>query len=147
MANFIEAETLYIYSAINKILLWEDCVANVNPKCTTDCEIADPLGETINSSFHDENINSIPSEGANNNRQDFFDASSAVREEQSQPLDTNTEEIKNRSAKEIVLEGKRVVDIQYFLNSLKSIGNHAPWMGCSLNSMEITGENRHGLNS
>ncbi|KAF2885644.1 hypothetical protein ILUMI_20529 [Ignelater luminosus] len=75
------------------------------------------------------------------------DPSSAVREDQSQPLDANTEEIKNRSAKEIVLEGKRVVDIQYFLNSLKSIGNHAPWMECSLNNMEITGENRNGLNS
>lgn len=59
-------------------------------------------------------------------------------------VQTNEHETK---IQELQLTGKRIVDINYFINSLKLISNHNPIMGCSLQNMIVVNENRRGLHS
>ncbi|XP_050519213.1 uncharacterized protein LOC126893255 [Diabrotica virgifera virgifera] len=51
------------------------------------------------------------------------------------------------SDSKINLEGRRILDIQYFLDSLILISNHAPHFGCSLQNLKVTKETRFGLAS
>ncbi|CAG9818120.1 unnamed protein product [Phaedon cochleariae] len=54
---------------------------------------------------------------------------------------------RNQKFEEIDLEGRRIVDIQYFIDSLKLIADHAPHMGCTLNNMKVVGEYMNGFSS
>lgn len=49
--------------------------------------------------------------------------------------------------KEIVLEGRRIVDIQHFIDSLKLAVNHSKAMGCTLDNLKVIEERRNGLSS
>ncbi|KAK4884058.1 hypothetical protein RN001_000329 [Aquatica leii] len=51
-----------------------------------------------------------------------------------------------RHKKQVVLEGRRIVDIQHFIDSLKLAENYSE-MGCTLKNMETIGERRTGFAS
>ena len=45
------------------------------------------------------------------------------------------------------LEGRRIVEIQYFFQKLKELANHSPQFGCTFNNLNIIKEKRTGLQS
>ncbi|KAK4886106.1 hypothetical protein RN001_002377 [Aquatica leii] len=45
------------------------------------------------------------------------------------------------------LDGRRIVDFQYFFTSMKTVADHGARFGCSMNNLNIVGERRIGLNS
>ncbi|XP_050312089.1 uncharacterized protein LOC126747440 [Anthonomus grandis grandis] len=46
--------------------------------------------------------------------------------------------------KPVKLEGRRLVDIQYFLDCVKNLNNHEPKFGCTLSNMNVIKEVRNG---
>lgn len=54
---------------------------------------------------------------------------------------------KTNYCERIELEGRRIVDVQHFIDSLIMISNHAPQFGCSLQNLKIIKETKRGLAS
>lgn len=48
---------------------------------------------------------------------------------------------------EIKIEGRRIVDLNFFLNSLLQLSNHNPTFGCTLQNLKVIQEIRHGFSS
>ena len=76
------------------------------------------------------------------------------RRRQSEPeKDTNEEfshelivEPSNETERGIDLTGRRIIDINFFLNELKSLNNHS-MLGCNLNDIIVVSETKHGFRS
>ncbi|CAG9772336.1 unnamed protein product [Ceutorhynchus assimilis] len=97
-----------------------------NPLPSTDCLDAAAICSTVSHVSND------------NNEIDFELDCSAT------PSTSQTESLKSCNSP-INPEGRRVVDLQFFISELVKFSGHSPQFGCSLENMKILKEERKGL--